>query len=443
MNKLYFMLLILANTLFASIQNTTQSDLEVIKELGFETSFLYNDSLQDTLDEYSSNQNISYYNNIIRKSSLSVQIVKSEVENENLPMAAFFIPLLESHFVNQTRGKNAPSGLWQITAETATSLRLRNDEFIDERLDLIKSTDAASTYLKRYYSRLNKWYLALIAYNCGEGRVLEGVARASLDRYLELNPQMTDNETIKRYKGILANYKKTKSGFSDLYEVYNRIGKQQFAYSFEYLINNNSRSYLPASSVEYMKKLVAFSMISNRDLFKSINNKSKYKLEKVKASKGLQLKSIANAIGMDYEEFKSINKHIKKDVIPSDSKSYNLYIPFEKLDIYNQRMFNLKPIIENKVVESKTIENKKDSKKETKTTSKNQESKNKTQENKKETKVIESKKAIDKPIIYTIKKGDTLESIAKKNKVSIDKIKIDKNKKSNTLKIGDKIEINK
>ena len=435
MNKLYFMLLILANTLFANIQNTTQSDLEVIKELGFETSFLYNDSLQDTLDEYSSNQNISYYNSIIRKSSLSVQIVKSEVENENLPIAAFFIPLLESHFVNQTRGKNAPSGLWQITAETATSLRLRNDEFIDERLDLIKSTDAASNYLKRYYSRFNKWYLALIAYNCGEGRVLEGVARASLDRYLELNPQMSDNETIKRYKNILANYKKNKSGFSDLYEIYNRIGKQQFAYSFEYLMNNNNRSYLPASSLEYMKKLIVFSMISNRDLFKSINNKSKYKLEKVKASKGLQLKSIATAIDMNYEEFKSINKHMKKDAIPSDSKSYNLYIPSEKLDIYNQRMFNLKPTLENK-----TIENKKDSKV---TVSKNQESKNKAQENKKETKVIENKKTVDKPIIYTIKKGDTLESIAKKNKVSIDKIKIDKNKKSNTLKIGDKIEISK
>jgi membrane-bound lytic murein transglycosylase D len=434
------MLLILANTLFANIQNTTQSDLEVIKELGFETSFLYNDSLQDTLDEYSSNQNISYYNSIIRKSSLSVQIVKSEVENENLPIAAFFIPLLESHFVNQTRGKNAPSGLWQITAETATSLRLRNDEFIDERLDLIKSTDAASNYLKRYYSRFNKWYLALIAYNCGEGRVLEGVARASLDRYLELNPQMSDNETIKRYKNILANYKKNKSGFSDLYEIYNRIGKQQFAYSFEYLMNNNNRSYLPASSLEYMKKLIVFSMISNRDLFKSINNKSKYKLEKVKASKGLQLKSIATAIDMNYEEFKSINKHMKKDAIPSDSKSYNLYIPSEKLDIYNQRMFNLKPTLENKVVETKTIENKK----ETKTTvSKNKESKNKQQENKKETKVIESKKNVDKPIIYTIKKGDTLESIAKKNKVSIDRIKIDKNKKSNTLKIGDKIEISK
>ena len=46
-------------------------------------------------------------------------------------------------------------------------------------------------------------------------------------------------------------------------------------------------------------------------------------------------------------------------------------------------------------------------------------------------------------IIHTIKKGDSLESIAKKYKVSIDKIKIDKTKKSNLLKIGDKIEIYK
>lgn len=432
------MLLILANTLFASIQNTTQSDLEVIKELGFETSFVYNDSLQDTLDEYSSNQNISYYNNIIRKSSLSVQIVKSEVENENLPDAAFFIPLIESHFVNQTRGKNAPSGLWQITAETASSLRLRNDDFIDERLDLIKSTDAASTYLKKYYSRLNKWYLALVAYNCGEGRVLEGIARASLDRYLELNPSMEDNLTIKRYKAILLNYKKTKSGFSDLYEVYNRIGKQQFAYSYEYLLKyNKERSYLPQTSVEYLHKLVVFSMISNRDSYKSINNKSKYKLEKVKANKGLQLKSIANAIDMNYEEFKSINRHMKKDIIPTDSKSYNLYIPSEKLEIYNQRMFNLKPVVEEKKDSKVASKNNKEIK--DKLEDKNKDNK-KVEKNFKEKKIIEDK---EKPIIHKIKKGDTLESIAKKYKVSIDKINVDKNKKNSSLKIGDKIEINK
>ncbi len=413
MNRITLVILILVNTLFANTLN--EGDLKVLKELDMEPSFISNKILQDTFYEYTSSYNISYYNNFIKKSSLNAQIVRTEIEKENLPEAAFFIPMIESHFVNQTRGKNAPAGLWQIIPETATSLKLRNDEFIDERLDLIKSTDAASSYLKKYHSKFNKWYLALLAYNCGEGRVLEGVARASLDRYLELNPNMSGNANIRSYKNSINEYKRTKRGFSDLYEIYNKIGKQQSAYSFEYLVKNNKeRDYLPDSSVLYIKKLIVFSMISNRNLFKSINNKSKYKLEKVKANKGLQLKSIANAIGMDYEEFKSINKHMKKDAIPSDSKSYNLYIPSEKLDIYNQRMFNLKPVIENKTIETK-----------------------------KDIKIIENKNNEKKPITHTIKKGDSLESIAKKYKVSIDKIKIDKTKKSNLLKIGDKIEIDK
>ena len=284
MNRITLVILILVNTLFANTLN--EGDLKVLKELDMEPSFISNKILQDTFYEYTSTYNISYYNNFIKKSSLNAQIVRTEIEKENLPEAAFFIPMIESHFVNQTRGKNAPAGLWQIIPETATSLKLRNDEFIDERLDLIKSTDAASSYLKKYHSKFNKWYLALLAYNCGEGRVLEGVARASLDRYLELNPNMSGNANIRSYKNSINEYQRTKRGFSDLYEIYNKIGKQQSAYSFEYLVKNNKeRDYLPDSSVLYIKKLIVFSMISNRNLFKSINNKSKYKLEKVKAVK--------------------------------------------------------------------------------------------------------------------------------------------------------------
>ncbi len=429
MNRITLVILILVNTLFANTLN--EGDLKVLKELDMEPSFISNKILQDTFYEYTSSYNISYYNNFIKKSSLNAQIVRTEIEKENLPEAAFFIPMIESHFVNQTRGKNAPAGLWQIIPETATSLKLRNDEFIDERLDLIKSTDAASSYLKKYHSKFNKWYLALLAYNCGEGRVLEGVARASLDRYLELNPNMSGNANIRSYKNSINEYQRTKRGFSDLYEIYNKIGKQQSAYNFEYLVKNNKeRDYLPDSSVLYIKKLIVFSMISNRNLFKSINNKSKYKLEKVKANKGLQLKSIANAIGMDYNEFKSINKHMKKDVIPSDSKVYNVYIPSEKMDIYNQRMAGKQPL-------SQPIVDIKDNKtKEVKVTKEN-----KIVIKEKDKKVVESKKNINKPIVHIVKKGDSFESIAKKYKVDVKKLKTLNNKRSNLINIGDKIEI--
>ena len=439
MNRITLIILILVNIVFANTLN--EGDFKVLKELNMEPSFLSNKVLQDTFYEYTSSYNISYYNNFIKKSSLNAQIVRSEIEKENLPESAFFIPMIESHFVNQTRGKNAPAGLWQIIPETATSLRLRNDEFIDERLDLIKSTDAASLYLKRYYGKLGKWYLALIAYNCGEGRVIEGVARASLDKYLEVNPHMANSANIRNYKRMLEDYKRTKSGLKDLYEIYNKIGKQQSSYSFEYLVNNNKeKSYLPQASITYLNKLIVFSIISDRNLFKSINNKSKYKLEKVKANKGLQLKSIANAIDMDYNEFKNINKHIKKDVIPSDSKAYTVYIPSEKMDIYNQRMTGIKqpltqPIInikDNKIKEVKVVKEK--DKKAIK-------EKDKKAIKEKDKKVIESKKNISKSLIHIVKKGDSFDSIAKKYKVDVKKLKADNKKKSNLIDIGDKIEI--
>ena len=444
MNKIIFIIFILLNAVYAATLN--EIDSKVLKELDIEPSFLSNRTFKNIFDEYSSSENISYYNNMLRKSSLNAQIVKTEIKNENLPDAVFFIPLLESSFVNQTRGKNSPAGIWQFVPETASTLKLRNDEFIDERLDLIKSTDAASLFLNRYNDKLDKWYLALIAYNCGEGRVIEGVARASLDRYLELNPNMSDNPNILGYKRSLEEYRRTKSGIKDLYNIYNRLGKQQAAYSFDYLLDNNQeKKYLPESSVVYLNKLVAFSIISNRNLFKSINNKSKYKLEKVKANKGLQLRSIASAIGMDYEEFKSINKHIKKDTIPSDSRNYSIYIPTEKLDIYNQRMSTItpikQPIVENSKDRKKEEKiNSKDIKKEEKVSSKD--SKTKEKQSAKDKKLID-KKDSDKPIIHVVKKGDTLDSVAKKYKVDIKKLKVVNSKKSKLIDIGDKIEIYK
>lgn len=410
MNKFFFILLVLVNNLLANISN--ESDLKILKDLDLDSSFINEPSLQSTFAQYSTSKNITYYNNILKKASLNAQIVREEIENENLPQAVFFIPMLESSFVNHTNGKKSPAGIWQIMPQTATNLKLRNDEFIDERLDLIKSTDAASSYIKRYYNKFNKWYLALLAYNCGEGRVIEGIARASLDKYLEENPNSNNDGTIRVYKNYLEDYKKNKNGLSNLYEIYNQIGKKQGYYNFSYLVRNNSKNlYLPSSSLTYIQKIVAFSMIANRDLFKSINNKSKYQLEKVKAHKGLQLKSLSNIVGMNYNEFKSINKHIKKETLPTDSKLYNIYIPHNKVDVYNQKILFVKPIKE----EVKTKETTK--------------------------KVFETKK--NKPIIYIVKKGDSLELIAKKHKVNLKKLKLDNNKKSNLIKIGEKIEIYK
>lgn len=409
MYKIFFIVFLFFTTSFA--YKLDDADLKTLKDLGMDSSFVNQSLFKEIYEEFSSDEKISYYDNLLRKSALNMQIVKDEIEKENLPSAVFFIPLIESSFVNQIKNKNSPAGLWQIIPQTAKSLRLRVDESIDERLDLIKSTDAASSYLKRYHKRLKKWYLALIAYNCGEGRVIEGITRALLDQYLEQNPEMSNDGSVRSYKIALDNYKKTKRGLNDLYEAFDSMERRGHKFNFSYLIENNKKNdYIPSNSLEYITKIIAFSILSDKDEFKSIDKKAKYELAIVKAPNALQLKSIANAISMDYNEFKNLNKHIRKEILPTDSKKYNIYIPKAKLDSYNQKIAIIKP--------SKEI---------TKDTKQTNNNKN------------------NKPIIYIVKKGDTLESIAKKHKVSVKKLKVveSKDNKSKLLRIGDKIEISK
>ena len=58
-------------------------------------------------------------------------------------------------------------------------------------------------------------------------------------------------------------------------------------------------------------------------------------------------------------------------------------------------------------------------------------------------KAVENKKTTSNKIEHIVKEGDTLESISKKYKTSVAKLKKDNKKKSNFLKIGEKIEIYK
>ncbi|MDZ7818323.1 MAG: transglycosylase SLT domain-containing protein [Aliarcobacter sp.] len=417
MNKIIILIFFLINTLWANIG--TNEDLKVLKELGLESSFVSDSEVINIYNDYSSKNKINYYRNVLKKSSLNAQIVRTEIENENLPEAIFFIPMIESSYVNQTRGKSSPGGLWQIIPDTAKHLKLRNDEFVDERLDLIKSTDAASLYLKRYYKKFdNKWYLSILAYNSGEGRVIEAITRASIDKYLQLNPNRSSG-IIRSFQRSLDDYKRTKKGISSLYSIYGELQGMEVPLDFDYLVQNNKqKQYLSETTLTYIKKIIVFSILSNKGLFDDIK-KSPYKLEKVKLPNGVAIKSVASAIGFSSSELEKINKHIKKQVLPKDSKSYNFYIPKSKLEIYNKKIASIKPIVEKKEIQAKNSIDKKvvNSKKSEKTSIKS------------------------KPLIYKVKKGDSFESIAKAHKISVKKLKSDNKKKSNLINIGDSIEI--
>ena len=98
-------------------------------------------------------------------------MIRRKLEARGLPQDLIYLALIESGFEEDAVSWAGAVGLWQFMPATALAYGLRVDAVVDERLDPVKSTDAALDYLTDLYRRFDSWYLAAAAYNGGPTRV--------------------------------------------------------------------------------------------------------------------------------------------------------------------------------------------------------------------------------------------------------------------------------
>lgn len=104
--------------------------------------------------------------------------ILSQLEQNNLPLEIAILPIIESHFDAFAYSPSRASGLWQFIPSTGKRFGLNQDWWHDERRDTIAATGAAIQYLL-YLNKMfdGDWLLAMASYNAGQGTVLKAIKK--------------------------------------------------------------------------------------------------------------------------------------------------------------------------------------------------------------------------------------------------------------------------
>lgn len=404
----YFLTLFFPLFLFANLtyESNSNKELAVLDSFDIEPSFLYDPLMNDMRTKNSSLSRSRRFFKTMDDAYIFIPAIKSTLSKYDVPQEFLYLAMAESNFRTRAYSKKRAAGLWQFMPATGRIYDLKIDEYVDERRDLIKSTDAAAKYLTSLHKRFGKWYLAAIAYNCGGGRLNKAIREAgSDDLAVLLDPD---------------------------------------------------KKYIPGESRHYIRKIVALALIGNDEQYllsseyeHLLNRANAYSISTVKIPSGESLSRVATLIDMPIEDLKKLNSHLKYDFVPPYSKTYDIYIPYIKLADFRQKYYEapMKNIYKLHVVASgdnlsyigkkygvsygviKDFNN----------------LKNNRLKLKQKLIIPISKSSVKKKIntrnYYMVKSGDSLESISKAHKISVQNIKMQNHLNSSLIKVGERLKI--
>jgi membrane-bound lytic murein transglycosylase D len=116
-----------------------------------------------------------YVARMVDRSRRYLYYIVGEVQKRGMPTEIALLPMIESAYNPMAYSRSRASGIWQFIPSTGKHFGLAQNWWFDERRDVVAATESALDYLQQLYAEFGDWYLALAAYNWGEGSVRRAI----------------------------------------------------------------------------------------------------------------------------------------------------------------------------------------------------------------------------------------------------------------------------
>ena len=293
--KLTFLLLFLPHLLFAGLEYERNhgKQIQLLQAFDVDPNYIHDRNFNEILTQKRAPRAHKYYYNAMQSARLFIPTIKLILDKADVPSEFIYLAMAESAFTTKALSKKRAAGIWQFMPATGRHYGLHIDDYLDERRDPVKSTQAAARYLNVLHNRFGKWYLAAMAYNCGEGCVQRAIDKAEDD------------------------------------DIFTLLDEQE--------------KYLPLETRNYIRKILAYGLmgIDEEELSSSghsyfMNRASINAIATISLPKGEKISRVAKMLDISNKEMKRLNRHLTYDFVPPFSKKCDIYIPYNKLNSFNQ-----------------------------------------------------------------------------------------------------------
>jgi membrane-bound lytic murein transglycosylase D len=217
-------------------------------------------------------------------------MIERILAEEGVPQDLIYLAVAESGFQPRAidRKSNA-GGMWQFMP--GPYYGLTRNAYVDERFDPEKSTRAYARYMKFIYSELGDWYLSMAAYDHGTGSMQHAVQR---------------------------------TGYADFWELY-------------------KRGELPKETQNYVPEILAAIIIANHPQqygFDDITLDPPVLTDTVTIDYSIDLRLVSDLVGAPVDELEALNPSLLRMVTPPDA-SFDLHLPAGTATLFAERVASI------------------------------------------------------------------------------------------------------